>query len=53
MLANKAKSVSKSSLSQSSSNYEKKEQTYLKKTDPPKWGGDPIDFADFVRKWAC
>ena len=30
---------------------EKKEQVYLKKLDPPKWNGDPISFADFVRKW--
>ena len=28
-----------------------KEQTYLKKADPPKWFGDPLDFADFKRKW--
>ena len=30
---------------------EKKEQVFLKKTDPPKWDGDPINYADFVRKW--
>ena len=30
---------------------DRKEQVYLKKTDPPKWDGDPITFADFVRKW--
>ena len=30
---------------------EKKEQTYLKKCDPPKWGGDPVEFAEFSRKW--
>ena len=51
MLAKKTKDVASISPSQSSSTYEKKEQTYLKKTDPPKWGGDPIEFADFVRKW--
>ena len=28
-----------------------REQTYLKKADPPKWLGDPLDFADFKRKW--
>ena len=28
-----------------------KEHTYLKKADPPKWFGDPLDFADFKRKW--
>ena len=26
---------------------EKREQTFLKKVDPPKWGGDPIEFAEF------
>ena len=26
-------------------------QTYLKKTDPPRWDGDPITYAEFVRKW--
>jgi hypothetical protein len=30
---------------------EKKEQTFLRKTDPPKWDGDPVNFADFMRKW--
>ena len=30
---------------------DRKEQVFLKKTDPPKWDGDPITFADFVRKW--
>ena len=49
MLSKKAKDASQSPLSFSSS--EKREQTFLKKTDPPKWGGDPIEFADFVRKW--
>ena len=28
-----------------------KEQSYLKKAEPPKWLGDPLDFADFKRKW--
>ena len=30
---------------------DRKEQTYLKKTEPPKWEGDPVYFADFMRKW--
>ena len=33
------------------SSSEKKEQTYLKKLDPPKWNGDLIEFAEFKRKW--
>ena len=28
-----------------------KEQTYLKKIDPPKFAGDIIDYPDFKRKW--
>ena len=24
---------------------------YLKKTDPPTWDGDVVNFAEFVRKW--
>ena len=30
---------------------DKKEQTFLKRAEPPKWKGDPIEFADFKRKW--
>ena len=30
---------------------DRKEQTFLRKIDPPKWDGDPINFADFMRKW--
>ena len=30
---------------------DKKEQVFLKKIDPPKFKGDPVDFADFMRKW--
>ena len=30
---------------------EKKEQVFLKKIDPPKFKGDPVDFVDFMRKW--
>ena len=29
----------------------KSEQTYLKKTDPPKFDGDLAKFPDFKRKW--
>ena len=35
----------------STSSYDKKEQTFLRKVDPPKWDGDPVYFADFMRKW--
>ena len=49
MLSTKVQAESKPSFSRSDS--DKKEQTFLKKTDPPKWGGDPVEFADFVRKW--
>ena len=49
MLSSKVKTESKPSLS--TSVHEKKEQTFLKKTEPPKWGGDPVEFADFARKW--
>ena len=30
---------------------EKKEQTFLKKIDPPRWEGDPVEFSEFARKW--
>ena len=30
--------------------HEKREQTFLKKTEPPKLKGDPVHFADFMRK---
>ena len=35
----------------SSSTKDSKPVSYLKKAEPPKWGGDPLDFADFKRKW--
>ena len=30
---------------------EKKEHTFLKKIDPPRWEGDPVEFSEFIRKW--
>ena len=49
-LSRKIKDSSPSHSSHSSTG-ERKEQTFLKKTDPPKWEGDPVFFADFMRKW--
>ena len=40
-----------STRSPSSSVFAEKPTTYLKKADPPKWEGDPLEFADFKRKW--
>ena len=42
---------SHTSSNHSSAPSERKEQTFLRKTDPPKWDGDPVNFADFMRKW--
>ena len=30
---------------------ERKEQTFLRKVDHPKWHGDPVNFAEFMRRW--
>ena len=49
MLSSNVKTESKPSLS--TSVHEKKEQTFLKKTEPPKWGRGPVEFADFAIKW--
>ena len=48
MLSKKSKeSVRSSSASVTSS--DSKQMSYLKKADPPKWQGDPLEFADFKR----
>ena len=31
--------------------YDNRDKTFLKKRDPPKFKGDPVDFVDFMRKW--
>ena len=49
MLSNKTKEPDKSSTGSNFS--DSKQQAYLKKADPPKWLGDPLEFADFKRKW--
>ena len=52
MLSNKAKEPDKASASASTSNNtDGKQQSYLKKAEPPKWLGDPLEYADFKRKW--
>ena len=51
MLSKKAKDVNGGTTSIRDSLPINKEQTYLKKVDPPSFKGDPIDFADFMRKW--
>ena len=54
MLTMKVKEVAPSSQSRPQSaarDPDKKEQTFLKKVEPPKFKGDPVDFADFMRKW--
>ena len=53
LLPKKIKDVSAAHVSAISSSgaSERREQTYLKKTEPPQWEGDPIYFADFKRKW--
>ena len=54
MLTMKVKEVAPSSQSRPQSaarDSDKKEQTFLKKVEPPKFKGDPVDFADFMRKW--
>ena len=38
-------------ISKSPAASETQEQTYLKKSDPPRWEGDPAEFAEFSRKW--
>ena len=50
-LAKKVKEPTPAVQSSGSHSGDRKEQVFLKKTDPPKWDGDPITFADFVRKW--
>ena len=50
MLTKKVKAES-SSGSSPLTNDSRHSQTFLKKADPPKWLGDPIEFADFKRKW--
>ena len=49
-LSKKVKDNSKSSVIRDAT-FERKEQTFLKKTEPPRWNGDPVEFSDFVRKW--
>ena len=53
LLPKKIKDISAAHVSATTSSgaYERREQTYLKKTEPPQWEGDPIYFADFKRKW--
>ena len=57
MLSKKAKESIQTSLSTPGANSNVgsggggRDQTYLKKADPPKWLGDPLEFADFKRKW--
>ena len=48
MLSKKSKDVNMGSSSIPDSTPVNKEQTYLKKIDPPSFKGDPIDFADFM-----
>ena len=43
-LSKKVKDVSKSSVG-SAPPTERKDHDFLKKTEPPKWNGDPLDFA--------
>ena len=52
-LSKKAKEPDKTSstLTTSPSSSVSKQSSYLKKADPPKWLGDPLEFADFKRKW--
>ena len=47
----KDSSAAQAASSPCASSFGLKEQTYLKKTEPPVWEGDPILFADFKRKW--
>ena len=48
MLSNKAKEPDKPSTAAFTSNYtDGKQQSYLKKAEPPRWLGDPLEFADF------
>ena len=49
MLAKKAAYVKVTTSSTNVS--ETKQQSYLKKADSPKWLGDPLEFADFKRRW--
>ena len=53
MLSKKAKEPDKSSSASGFSSFtsEGKQMSYLKKADPPKWQGDPLEFADFKRRW--
>ena len=52
ILSQKVKDISPSAAGNSHSTHDKKDQTtFLKKAEPPKWTGDPIDFADFMRRW--
>ena len=51
ILSKKAKEPDRTSSSSPSNSNDSKQQTYLKKADPPKWLGDPLEFADFKRKW--
>ena len=51
LLSLSSKSKDTSSQHNSHSAHEKREQTFLKKTEPPKWEGDPVLFVDFMRKW--
>ena len=45
------KKIIDSSPSSSTFHSSKKEQSYLKKVDPPTFKGDIVGYADFVRKW--
>ena len=49
MLAKKAAYVKVTTSSTNVS--ETKQQSYLKKADSPKWLGDPLESADFKRRW--
>ena len=50
-LSKKIKESSPNKNNHGNSPQDKKDQIFLRKTDPPKWDGDPVYFADFMRKW--
>ena len=51
LLANKVKDNSVTKGSISSPDASAKKQLFLKKTDPPIWDGNVVNYSEFVRKW--
>ena len=52
MLSMKVKEDTSSPVSSSQGgSFDNRDKTFLKKRDPPKFKGDPVDFVDFMRKW--